>query len=142
MLEGFIQDQTRRKHIEGALRTGQTQLATVFNQALVGILHRDMNGRVIAINDTFCRMIGRTPEEIDGVPLTALVHPDDIAHADAVYRDHSATGTPYSVERRYRRPDGSLIWCEIQVAFVRGDAGDVEFGDFRVRRHHAPQGGR
>ena len=126
ILEGFVQDESARKRTESALRAGQAELSTVFKQALVGILHRDRAGNVISVNDALCRMLGRSAEELNGTPLSALLHPDDAAEHVRNFRDNVVTGTPYAAERRYVRPDGSLVWCEIQVSFVRGGNGDVE----------------
>ncbi|MEA3040490.1 MAG: hypothetical protein QOE79_3003, partial [Sphingomonadales bacterium] len=126
ILEGFIQDDTERKRTESALRVGQAELSTVFKQALVGILHRDRAGNVISVNDALCGMLGRTAEELNGLPLAALLHPDDAADHVRNFENNVATGTPYAAERRYVRPDGSVIWCETQVSFVRDENDEVE----------------
>ena len=126
ILEGFLQDDTGRKRTESALRVGQAELSTVFKQALVGILHRDRAGNVISVNDALCRMLGRSAEELNGLPLSALIHPDDAAEHVRNFEENVATGTPYAAERRYVRPDGSIVWCEIQVSFVRGENDEVE----------------
>ena len=126
VLEGFVQDDTERKRTEFALRVGEAELSTVFKQSLVGILHRDREGNVISVNDALCRMLGRTAEELNGASLSALLHPDDAAKHIRNFEKHVATGTPYSAERRYVRKDGSVIWCEIQVSFVRGQNDEVE----------------
>jgi diguanylate cyclase (GGDEF)-like protein/PAS domain S-box-containing protein len=126
ILEGFLQDESGRKQTERALRVGQAELSTVFKQALVGILHRDRAGNVISVNDALCRMMGRSAEQLNGLPLAALLHPDDAAEHVRHFKENVATGTPYAAERRYLRPDGSIIWCEVQVSFVRGENGEVE----------------
>ena len=126
VLEGYVFDNSRQKQTEIALRAGQAELSTVFKQALVGILHRDRAGNVISVNDAVCRMLGRSAEELNGLPLAALLHPDDAAEHVRNFREHVATGTPYAAERRYVRPDGSIVWCEIQVSFVRDENDEVE----------------
>ena len=96
VLEGFLQDETEQKRTESALRIGQAELSTVFRQALVGILHRDRAGNVISVNDALCRMLGRDAAELNGLPLTALIHPDDAAEHVCNFEQHFATGTPYA----------------------------------------------
>jgi diguanylate cyclase (GGDEF)-like protein/PAS domain S-box-containing protein len=125
-LEGFIQDVTETRRTEGALRAGEARLSTVFNQALVGILHRERSGRILHVNRACCEMMGRSPDELATTPVAQLWHPDDSAAAAAHHAEHLATGTPYSAERRYLRPDGSVVWCQIQVSFVRGEDGEIE----------------
>ncbi|MGZ8347277.1 MAG: EAL domain-containing protein [Allosphingosinicella sp.] len=126
ILEGFVQDDSDHHRTEVALRTGQSYLSSVFDQALVGILHRDLNHRIIHVNKAFCDLVGRTAEEIDAVPGSELWHPDDASEIFDQFRRNVVTGTPYFAERRYVRPDGTEIWGEIQVSFVRGEDGAVE----------------
>ena len=100
ILEGFLQDESGRKRTEFALRVGQAELSTVFKQALIGILHRDRAGNVISVNDALCRMMGRTAEQLNGLPLAALLHPADASEHVRHFKEHAATGTPYAAERR------------------------------------------
>jgi diguanylate cyclase (GGDEF)-like protein/PAS domain S-box-containing protein len=126
ILEGFIQDDSDRKRTECALRAGQAELSTVFKQALVGILHSDREGNVISLNDAACRMLGRSAAELTRLPLFAPLLPDDAAEQIRNFKEKAAAGDPYSAERRYVHPDGSIVWCEIQVSFVRGENDEVE----------------
>ena len=59
------------------------------------------------------------------MPLSTLLHPDDAAAYVSNFEQNATSGTPYAVERRYLRPDGSTIWCEIHVNFVRGENEEV-----------------
>jgi len=106
-----------------ALRYRETQLATVFSQTLVGIMHRDMNGRVLMVNQRYCDLVGRTKEELDGLPIEAFTYEADLASNLAVLRKHRATGKPFQIEKRYVRPDGSLVWCAVTVTFVCDETG-------------------
>ena len=126
MLEGFIQDVSEDRRNVSALKAGEARLATVFDQALVGILHRDKNDRLLHVNKAFCDMVGRRPDELDGLPISALWHPEDAAALGEQVARHVAKGEPYSAERRYVRPDGSIVWGEVQVSFVRDEHGAVE----------------
>ncbi|WP_129794216.1 PAS domain-containing protein [Sphingosinicella sp. CPCC 101087] len=126
VLEGFIQDRTEARLIESALRTGKARLSTVFDQALVGILHRDRSGRTIQVNRGLCSILGRSAQELVRLPISQLWHPDDAEKAARMHDQHAKYGTPYSTERRYLRPDGSVVWCDIQVSFVRGDDGEID----------------
>jgi len=126
LLERFIQDVSDARRTEFALRAGEARLSTVFNQALVGILHRDRTGRILQINKAFCEMMGRGAEVLAELPISQLWHPDDADAAARQHALHAASGMPYTAERRYLRPDGSVVWCEIQVSFVRGEDGEIE----------------
>jgi diguanylate cyclase (GGDEF)-like protein/PAS domain S-box-containing protein len=118
-------DITRQKQIEEELRASREELATVFSQTIVGILHRDLSLHVLTVNERFCQITGRSPEELDNLPVDAFTHPDDVAASAALFEEHAPAGTPFSTDKRYLRPDGSAIWCEVHVSFVRDAQGRV-----------------
>lgn len=106
-----------------ALRFREQQLATVFNQTFIGILHRDMDRRVLMVNQRYCDLTGRTREELDGLPIEAFTYEGDLAANQALFQQHLATGEPFQIEKRYVRPDGSLVWCAVTVTFVCDETG-------------------
>ncbi|WP_279306613.1 GGDEF and EAL domain-containing protein [Microvirga solisilvae] len=106
-----------------ALQLREQQLATVFSQTMVGIMHRDLNSRVLMINQRYCDLLGRTREELDGLPIAAFTYEEDLQENLAVFKRHLATGEPFQIEKRYVRPDGSLVWCAVTVTFVRDETG-------------------
>jgi PAS domain S-box-containing protein len=114
-----------RRAAAEALRTRERQLATVFSQTVVGIMHRDLNYNVLMINERYCEIVGRSREELNGLPMEAFTHPDDLERSIAVFQEHLQTGEPFQIEKRYIRPDGSAIWCDVNVSFVRDDTGRV-----------------
>lgn len=114
-----------RRAAAEALRERERQLDTVFGQTVVGIMHRDLNNQILMINQRYCDILGRSRDEIDGLPMQAFTHPDDVAWNTAMFQQSRQTGAPFQIEKRYVRPDGSAIWCAINVSFVRNDTGQV-----------------
>ncbi len=114
-----------RRSAAEALRVRERQLATVFGQTMVGILHRDLNSGVLMVNDRYCEIVGRSREELDGLPMQDFTHPDDAEWNTATFQENLRTGTPFQIEKRYVRPDGSYLWCAVYVSFVRDDTGKV-----------------
>jgi len=112
-----------RQRYEVAYRQRESQLRTIFDQALVGIMHRDMNNRVLMVNQQFCHILGRTKEEFDGVSLMAFTHPEDATWNEPLVVLHNKTAEPLSMEKRYVRPDGSAVWCAVQVSIVKDAEG-------------------
>ncbi|WP_445501406.1 EAL domain-containing protein [Microvirga sp. G4-2] len=112
-----------RRAAAEALRVQERQLATVFGQTMVGILHRDLKGRVLMINQRYCDIVGRSKEELDGLPMQAFTYEEDLAWNVALFQKHLRTAEPFQVEKRYIRPDGTPIWCAVNVSFVCDDAG-------------------
>jgi diguanylate cyclase (GGDEF)-like protein/PAS domain S-box-containing protein len=112
-----------RRTAAEALRARERQLATVFGQTMVGVLHRDLMGRVLMVNQRYCDIVGRSKEELDGLPMQAFTYEEDADWNVALFQKHLRTAEPFQVEKRYIRPDGTPIWCAVNVSFVCDDAG-------------------
>lgn len=106
-----------------ALQAREQQLATVFGQTMVGVLHRDLQARVLMVNQRFCDMVGRNREDLDGLPMREFTHPEDIEWSTALLHKHIASAEPFQIEKRYMRPDGTAIWCAVNVSFVCDETG-------------------
>lgn len=104
----------------GASRAG---LEIVLSRAKVGILHRDVDRRVLLVNDAFCAIIGRSAAELAGLPFERFTHPDDVERSSRIYLEHLAKAEPFEIEKRYIRPDGTVTWCAVHVSFVLDEAG-------------------
>lgn len=116
-------DITERKRAEEALREREAQLATVFRQACVGLLHRDLNNNVLMVNERYCAIVGRTAAELQGLPMEAFTHPDDMVWNGPLFESHARSGQSFTTEKRYVRPDDSIVWCAVDISFVPGPDG-------------------
>ncbi|SFS13644.1 sensor domain-containing protein [Sphingomonas jatrophae] len=114
-----------RTELAGWQGTPDLDLGAVLGQANVGLLHRDLRGRVISVNDRFCDLVGRTAEQLFGLHMSAFIHPDDLDRSQTRFQGHLARAEPFCTEARYVRPDGTFRLCEIHIAFV-GAPGKVD----------------
>ncbi|MUI14847.1 PAS domain S-box protein [Massilia dura] len=120
---GVAFDITRRKEIEQQLRTSQDRLAAIFGQASVGLSELSLEGRYTRVNGALCQMLGRAEEALLGMHMEDLIHPDDLAeNRDRVAR-LKATGTPFTLEKRYARPDGEWVWIASSMSRLDDEAG-------------------
>ncbi|WBH18074.1 putative bifunctional diguanylate cyclase/phosphodiesterase [Sphingomonas radiodurans] len=108
--------QTGRRLITDRARTDG--LEAVLSRARVGILHRDFDRHVLLVNNAFCAIVGRSPADLEGVPFEHFTHPDDLERSLKKYSDQLALAEPFEIEKRYIRPDGSFVWCNVHVSFV------------------------
>ncbi|USU10061.1 EAL domain-containing protein [Sphingomonadaceae bacterium OTU29MARTA1] len=93
-------------------------LGGVLSQARIGLLHRDRQRRVLSVNDRFCQLAGRNAAQLSGLPIEELIHPDDLARVQRLHAEHMARSMPFAIETRIVHPDGTVIWCGINVSFV------------------------
>src|SRR5262245_12399958 len=117
-----MQDISERKQAEEALRESEERFRGTFENAAVGIAHRDATSRFLRVNDKFCSIVGYSREELLQMTFRDVTHPDDL---EADLSRHTALvrgeGPSYVLEKRYVRKDGSLVWAE-QFASLQRDA--------------------
>ncbi len=98
--------------------------SNVFKQAPVGIAilsdtkyaQNEKYGDV-SINPAYEQIVGRTKEELKKINWTEITHPDDLP-TDLEYFEQFKQGKidAYSREKRYIKPDGSVVWVDMLVS--------------------------
>lgn len=101
-----------------ALPQATTCFIDALSRAQIGIVHRSIDGRIIAVNDFFCELIGRSKEDIGHLRIEDHSHPDDVRALYDIYTRQAAKAAPFRTERRYIRSDGSERWCQVHVTFL------------------------
>lgn len=109
-------DQTVTRLRESDTRVGETtsELRAMVDQASAGIARVDLNGRVVSANARFAELLGRTPDEVIGITTADVSHPDDIAPTHDVLKQ-SLEGHESQIEKRYIKPDGSIVWAQTSL---------------------------
>jgi PAS domain S-box-containing protein len=108
-------DISERKQAEEKAAQEQERLKLIFETVSVGIAlaTKHPDGTVTRIiNDAHLRICGLTREQdqIPGIYLR-LRHPDESARQDELYRQLEAgVHAEYSLEKRYVRLDGTVVW--------------------------------
>jgi diguanylate cyclase (GGDEF)-like protein/PAS domain S-box-containing protein len=96
----------------------------VFHDSPVGMVLADLDLQVLDANAAFAAFLGREVDDIVGSSVASYSAPGDMLHTR---RNHEAllagTTNHYSMEKRYLRADGSLVWGEITVSLLRDDRG-------------------
>ena len=90
----------------------------------VGIAHCDFQGRFLRVNQTLCEIVGYTREELFQKTWQEITHPDDLAASLERFLPLLRGEQPgYSLEKRFVRKDGSLVWIDLAVSLQRDPAG-------------------
>jgi PAS domain S-box-containing protein len=121
---GVVYDISDRKAAEEALREREGQLSAFIDQATAGFAQVDLDGRFTLVNDRFCEIAGRSRDELLALRLQEITHPDDLPANLAKFERAVADGTPYAHEKRYVRPDGSVVWVNNSVSVIRRPSGE------------------
>ena len=102
----------------------ETQLHAMVDQAAAGIARVGLDGRVVSGNARFAQIIGRTPETLVGVKTSDVTHPEDIAPTQDALNAALAGGEGH-VEKRYIRPDGTVVWAFTSLRALTAASGEV-----------------
>ena len=95
-----------------------------FENAAVGIAHKDADGRFLRVNEKYCEIVGYAREELLERTFQEITHPEDLAAELEQYPPLMRGELPsYSLEKRYIRKDGSLIWIDVTISLQRDSAG-------------------
>lgn len=97
----------------------------------------DTTGRCQWVSPSVQQVLGWAPGELEGRPMTELVHPDDLPVAQRARQQALAGGSDRHVELRYRTRDGDWRWMSIAGHVVTDDAGRVAGGVTALRDVHA-----
>ena len=105
-----------------ALRESEAHAATLFEQTAAGIAEIDLAGVLVRVNDHYCQIVGRDRDQIIGMNIRALVHPDDWKQNQLLLERLIQTENPFEIENRYVRPDGTALWVSKTVNMIRVNA--------------------
>jgi PAS domain S-box-containing protein len=90
---------------------------------LVTIMTRD--GDVELVSKQVLEYFGRSQEELKMWGTTDAVHQDDLPRVIAAWQHSVKSGTPYEVEHRLRRRDGSYRWFQSRGMPFRDAEGSI-----------------
>src|SRR5919107_2875509 len=118
----------RRERAEEELKEGEEPFRASFDLAPVGMAHVAPDGRWLRVNQKLCEILGYTPEELFGLTLQDVTHPDDLETGlERVRRLLAGEIESYSVEKRCFRKDGSVVWVDLAVSLGRKPSGAPEY---------------
>ena len=141
-LAGTAQDVSAERAAHAAQRTAEEQFRRSFDDALIGMMIFDLDGRYLRVNDAFCTLVGHPREQLVGLSHERITHPDDLASDAASLRALLAGETAsYTREKRYIHASGEIVWAAIGVTLIHGAEGRpahfiAQAQDITERRRH------
>jgi len=100
------------------LRASEQALRVAFEESVVGMAMLSLDpadpGRCLRANDALCRLTGYPREELLTGEFERFSHPDDRGPtASAMRRAMAGRRTPFRIEKRLLRADGSTCWVRV-----------------------------
>jgi diguanylate cyclase (GGDEF)-like protein/PAS domain S-box-containing protein len=126
-LAGTLVDDTDRLEADRVRQAAETRFEIGFEQAGIGAAILALDGAPRRVNAAVCTLLGRPADRLVGRLWREYLHPDDAPLMVAVYARVAGGQDSYADERRFVRPDGTVVWASAHVTLVRDEAGEPEY---------------
>jgi PAS domain S-box-containing protein len=140
---GLVADRGMRREREAQRRLlaahdeigrNQERFRATFEQAAVGMLERNPDGRLLRVNAALCTLLGYTEAEMLSLNAESLVHPDDYAASLLnIRRLFNGEIGSLTQEKRYRRKDGRYVWVRLNASLLVAMRGEPIGGDDQIQ---------
>ena len=113
----LTEERNKLSTLSNKLKETEMLFQNIFQQSPIGIAMVDEKMGKTTVNPSFKKIIGRANKKINTLNWTAITHPDDIKK-DLDYLEKFKSGeiNGYSIEKRYLKPDGSVVWVQLMIA--------------------------
>lgn len=113
-------DISDRKRAEEALQQSEERFRKIFEESPLGMAVVGFNQRMLQVNPMLCQILGYTDQELLNLSLDLIVHPDDIAIDQHLWKQLYYGKIPnYQIEKRYLRKDRTALWVMVNASVVR-----------------------
>jgi formate hydrogenlyase transcriptional activator len=114
-------DITERKQAEAALRKSEERWRSVYENSAIGVALADLNGRFLAVNRAYEKMLGYAEEELRKLTFLEITDEDyRDANRELISELLEGKRQQFQIEKQYRRKDGTLRWVSNNVSLVPG----------------------
>jgi PAS domain S-box-containing protein len=122
VIAGTIIDISQLRAAEEARGESEALFQEGFDRSPIGMALTDADsGRYLQVNDALCRLLGRSRDQLLQLRFSDVSHPADADLAEVGMRAMISGAAPdLDCEKRYVRPDGSVVWAAVHVMPVFG----------------------
>lgn len=115
--------EAEHRQAEEKLRESEQRYRAIINQAVTGVAYSDLGGKLTLVNQKYCDITGYSATELSQLRMHEITHAEDLPRNLELYNRMLADGTPFEIEKRYIRKDGSIIWVNNHVSTIRDHQG-------------------
>lgn len=115
-------DITENRKAEEALKESEQRFYRLYNKSHVGTAIVGLDKCFISCNESFCRFLGYSKEEIIGKSIADFTHPEDSETGmDDMKRIVKGEIDFALVQKRYVRKDNIVVWGELTISLIRDE---------------------
>jgi two-component system, cell cycle sensor histidine kinase DivJ len=115
--------QDRQRAADAAAAEGAAMYRFLADNAMDLITRHSSDGCIRFASPAAMALLGRLPDELSGLALPSLVHPDDLGAVQAALMESSYHGRAGAAEVRLAHKDGHFVWAEIRCRPAREHLG-------------------
>ena len=117
-------DVTTTVRAQRALADSEAMFRHAFDDAPIGMALTGLDGGFLRVNKAFAALVGWTTEQLVGLRVEDITHPEDLAADQANVADLAeGRARSHDVCKRYRRPDGTDVPVVVHAAVLHGLGG-------------------
>lgn len=117
-----------------ALAQSEERFRLAFEGNMAPMVFSDRSGMFLAVNDAFCRMSGRTQEDLIGNDSKHFTYPEDVGVTEDVYRDiNSGKTDQVRYGKRFLHKNGRIVIAEVSISAARDETGAAKYYVSSVR---------
>ena len=120
--EGFVEDITERRKTIQALRESDERHRSVLQTAMDGFWISNIDGRILEVNETYCRMTGYSMQELLSMSISDVEAIESEHEVDSHLQQITSQGENI-FETKHRRKDGSLFEAQISAQYQSFEGG-------------------
>jgi two-component system cell cycle sensor histidine kinase/response regulator CckA len=141
---GLLVWSTKRLQKEWALAQQESELARaaealvlereehsrkIFDDAPIGMALVGLDYRFVKVNRVLCTMLGYDERELTAKTFADITHPDDLKEdLDLAAQVFKGDLPSYSLEKRYLKKDGEIVWIYLTATVIRNQGGTILHG--------------
>ncbi|HEY8197742.1 MAG TPA: PAS domain S-box protein [Gemmatimonadales bacterium] len=112
---------TERRQAEHGRRESEEQFHSSFEDAAIGMALISTDGRWVRVNRAVCGILDVARDDLIGFSVDARTQPDDVsADHEAIRLLLAGECRTYTMEKRYVRPSGQVVWTLVNVSLLTG----------------------
>ncbi len=125
-IQELEQAESELKTTEKALRESEERFRTAFENAATGMALMANDGYFMSVNQTLCKILGYSEEELLGKTWVEITEPDDLDGCfDWLKRIKAGDGSAY--EKRFIHKLGHQVWIMVSSSLVRDSQGKIRY---------------
>jgi PAS domain S-box-containing protein len=131
-LQAIVRDISERKKALELIKQSEEQFRITFENAPIGMCLTGKDGHYIAVNTSFCKMLGYSRDELIHSSVLDITHPDDREQSNLKLKEDISKGMHgediiFHVEKRYIHKDGHIIWVNISSSLLKDIDGSPRY---------------